>query len=477
MSRYIAVAVLAVIITISLISCAGAPAAKETVAQSRSELPVAVPAASEEPTESPEATESPESVTTSSPAGEPASGEPPAAADGSTGDPAPTPSPKNPDPPTDDRFIYFYPEPEIVVPAAGDAVTAEAAPSVPAPPVADPAADRPAPKKTESVSKPPKGQEVKPAPKPAAKGQEVKPASGGSSGTAKPPATGSNGEDRIEAPMPGIWLPEAVSPSLPVSESPRTPPSRTAAVPAGHTLEVWYPGSGWVYLGDASAQNGLSYETRKLEGEDTLFSFRAKQPGSYILEFSRFDVLGDTFVSDSVAVTVNEPGNTRTGRLRAPDYRSTLPVPADGQKADSRIPSGSDMPAMQDEPALGTVTSPVRAVSPAVPPTGTTGAVPATGTGSLSPDQLLEKTRAALAGGDTAAALGFLDTFFTVALTSLDEGWFLRGQAYEANGPLRNIRRALSAYETLVSAYPDSARWQEADARIRYIKQFYFRIR
>jgi outer membrane protein assembly factor BamD (BamD/ComL family) len=56
---------------------------------------------------------------------------------------------------------------------------------------------------------------------------------------------------------------------------------------------------------------------------------------------------------------------------------------------------------------------------------------------------------------------------------SLDEGWFLRGQAYEANSAARDIRKALGAYQTLVSAFPESSRWNEADARIRYIKQYY----
>jgi len=94
-----------------------------------------------------------------------------------------------------------------------------------------------------------------------------------------------------------------------------------------------------------------------------------------------------------------------------------------------------------------------------------------------NPDELLQKARASLSSGDAATALSQLDSFFGIAVSSLDEGWFLRGQAFEANTSSRDMKKALESYETLTAAYPDSARWKDADARIRYIRQFYFRIR
>lgn len=93
------------------------------------------------------------------------------------------------------------------------------------------------------------------------------------------------------------------------------------------------------------------------------------------------------------------------------------------------------------------------------------------------PDAILKKAQGALASGDAASALTLLDAFFTVAVSSLDEGLYLRGQAYESNGANRDIRKALEAYQTLTQAYPDSPRWKSADERIRYIKQFYQKIR
>ena len=58
-----------------------------------------------------------------------------------------------------------------------------------------------------------------------------------------------------------------------------------------------------------------------------------------------------------------------------------------------------------------------------------------------------------------------------------DEALFLQGQAYEADSPRRNIRKALSCYEILTQTYPLSRFWDAADRRIRYIRRFYFDIR
>lgn len=358
--------------------------------------------------------------------------------------------------PPSERLLYFYPEPDPAFTVAPE----------------------PVPAKTEPVAKPklPATEPTPPAPKKAIvpeKADAKVPASGTEKAVAKDGVV-----DKAKAEvLPGIWDAEPSAPSIPpekasvVPSVPRQPPSRQITIPAGQTLEVWYPGSGWVFLGDASAQNGLGYENRKLDRADTLFTFKALKPGFYILDFSRFDVLEDSFLQDSLAVTVSGQDTVKTGRVRAPDYR------ASGKKADSGaeqvVPISSPPQAVAanrsslvDEPGLS--------VSPA-----STGNAFAQGTGAMpqDPADILKKAETALAAGDSQAALTLLDDFFAAAVTSLDEGWFLRGRAYESNGQNRDVRKALDAYQTLVQAFPDSPRWKEADERIRYIRQFYQKIR
>jgi len=388
-----------------------------------------------------------------------------------------------PAPPPGDKLLYFYPEPETV-----PAIPAPAAPlktEPPKPAIVKTEPPKPAPAKTE---------QTKPAP---AKTEPVK------TGTA---------EKEKEPVMPGIWESEPVSPSVAAQPAP-LPPSRTADLAVGQTLEVWYPGSGWVFLGDASAQNGLGYQTRKLDKTDTLFMFKALKPGNYILNFSRFDVLQDAFAADSLAVTVTDTTLKNQEKVRAPDYRAAaiiqdagkIGAPVAGNQSGTPVGTPSGSPAGIG-PSSGT-TAP-EYINPltgtggraTTKSTGTGSSAPATGgtmsdepgllsavsssapsapppTAGLDAETILTQAKAALSSGDTVKALDLLNSFFGLAVNSLDEGWFVRGQAYEANGPARDIRKALAAYETLVSAYPDSSRWKEADGRIRYIERFYLNIR
>ncbi len=340
--------------------------------------------------------------------------------------------------PSPDKLLYFYPEPDLLVSGIENT-----------PPVSAPVPVKPAPAKT--VSEKTAVPKAVPEKTPPAKAETT------------PPIAVAKTE---VPPVAGIWESEPVAP--PVNpKAVLVPPSRSASVSVGQTLEVLYPGSGWVFLGDASAQNGLGYEKRKLEKTDTLFTFRALKAGNYILNFSRFDVLEDAFSSDSLAVTVSDSDLKRNDTVRSPGYRAAAGTPNAGTSASLSLTAASAAPAsptMIDEPVLK-------------PGTPLSGANPAASVPASDAADLLKKAQTALAGKDPPTALNLLDAYFSVAVASLDEGWFLRGQAYEANSPSRDVRKALDAYETLVSAYPDSLRWKEADARIRYIKQFYQKIR
>jgi hypothetical protein len=387
--------------------------------------------------------------------------------------PAETPVEAEPLPsaPADTKLLYFYPEPETPVapkPVDTPKKNVEVLPkSVPTP-------QKPAVVPEKKVAVPAES-------KPAAS----KPATESKSTSAEKPATaadknakaktddktvaGDKGEKKAEEAPPGIWIAEPAAPAVqPAPEKNTSGPSRSISVAPGQTLEVWYPGAGWVYLGDASAQNGVSYQTRKLDKTDTLFTFRALKEGNYILEFSRYDVLANSFLSDSLAVSVTGSSVKRLDTVRAPDYRAAS-VAAGTDPDGSAAASGTPLAVAETGAVANPAAQPAVATNPAG--TGTAAA------SSVDTQAILEKVKAALAANDPASAQNLLDTFFAAAQEPLDEGLFLRGQAYEANGPARDIRKALAAYETLVATYPESSRWKEADARIRYIRQFYLTIR
>ncbi len=351
--------------------------------------------------------------------------------------PAPEVSELPPQPGRGDTLITFYPEPDLLVP---DALGASQTPA-------------PAAKLSEQ-----KAAETKPA--------DTKPAEQKAAETKAPPASPDPAASLGDS---GIWTSEPTAPAAVPAASKTKTPSRSASLAVGQNLQVWYPGTGWVYLGDASALNGLGYENRKLDKKDTLFSFKALKPGTFTLEFSRYDVLSDSFSEDLLLVTVTEASGKKAETVRAPDYQTLSAVsetaaasePVQTAPAPSASRAVAASASFDDEPSLvagGTGQGTSGKVSPAESPDA---------------DTLLNAAKASLSKGDAAAALASLDSFFAKAVTRLDEGWFIRGQAYEANGPARNVRMALDAYSTLKKAFPDSPLWKDADARVRYIERYY----
>lgn len=382
--------------------------------------------------------------------------------------------------PVEPELDYLYPEPDLVAVAVEEATSPEevreptkaaesaesvdetpAAPapeSAPALPIAKPAPVSP-PVPAASPAAEPGKPPVQLEPAVAAPQETASVQTDNRSDTGLTEAVVSPEQKAVE-PEAELWIEDdRVSEEPPPVERPAVVPSRSVVVPADGILEVWYPGTGWVYLGDASGLVGVAYETRKIDDRDTLFSFRARKTGSYLLEFSRYDVLTDEFIQDALSVTVTDPAPGKRTTVRAPDFIL-------GQEPGVPETAGEEFPedsVLRDEPVLsGPLSDETEAENPPLEQTD---------------DQLLVEVQARLASGDAPGALDILDQFFSRARTRLDEGWFLRGQAYEANSSSRNIRKALDAYDTVVSAYPESIRWKDADERVRYIRQFYFRVR
>ena len=285
--------------------------------------------------------------------------------------------------------------------------------------------------------------------------------------------------------------------------------SRMVAVEEKQRLELTYPGHGWVYVGEQTSQPGLKYEQRKLQDENSIFMFTAEKKGDYILHFSYFDVFTNEFVTDAIAVSVSAARSTAAkAMVKAPDYQSGADSDAAEAQAKKNTQAAASQPSSNSTSNTGTGTTPhtaqaaaeapqtadagsqskiseqamtagtAEAASSAAGNTGdSTGQVPTAASEEvLSSDQLLEKARTAIAAADAGTALTYLDNFFTTAEEKLDEGWFLKGRAYELNGSVRNIRLALDAYKTLTDSFPQSKYWAEADARIRYITGFYINI-
>lgn len=95
---------------------------------------------------------------------------------------------------------------------------------------------------------------------------------------------------------------------------------------------------------------------------------------------------------------------------------------------------------------------------------------------NLSAEKLLTEAEKLYKSKKYEKALQYLDKFFLISVSDFDRAWYLRGKIYEAFSDFTNIKKAKEAYETLVSLYPQSEFWDEAEERIAYINKFYFSI-
>ncbi len=264
--------------------------------------------------------------------------------------------------------------------------------------------------------------------------------------------------------------------------------SRMVAVEEKQRLELTYPGHGWVYVGEQTSQQGLKYEQRKLQDNNSIFMFTAEKKGDYVLHFSYFDVFTNDFITDAVAVSVSAARSSAAkSMVRAPEYKNETEA-AEGTAQTQPGTSGRTAAQQSDRTTgnagaesaaqtaqtgtAGSDRAGTKGVSASVgvstDAAGSAAAVENTAEqeASLTPEQLLESARTAIAAADANAALQYLDRFFAVSTEKLDEGWFLKGRAYELNGSVR----------MLTGSFPQSKYWAEADSRIRYITNFYVNI-
>ena len=182
-------------------------------------------------------------------------------------------------------------------------------------------------------------------------------------------------------------------------------PSRSVVMDKEQYLDIRYPGTGWVYLGEVTKEGNsigtpsLTYFGRRRTSEDTSFTMKSTKPGTTILHFYKQDVLSATFIDDFLEVTITDKVAQNGFRVIAPNYETivpgyqdTIPQPQDfvteiAQEIPQEIPqdtSQNDAPVESSSPvvpsqqqAVATQNKPVTQSAPAISTTAPTTTVPA----------------------------------------------------------------------------------------------------
>ena len=313
-------------------------------------------------------------------------------------------------------------------------------------------------------------------------------------------------------------------------------PSRSVEMYNSQYLDVVYPGTGWVYLGETGENKIMRYFGRKIGTGDTSFTLRSSKAGSTTLHFYKNDILTGEYIDDYLNVKVKDEKSKTADHATAPSYEEYVPPrlssekknaasntsnntensngadvksevesSSNKEKSESSAKSNSTSKTTQnvqtldvtpeDESNVQTLIQTTESTPSASEKAAASKTAAATSstkkssdnakenssnledTTTMSENDILSLAQKSFDNKNYSDTLSYLDDFFDKAVSRVDEGLYLQGQTYESNSEVKNIKKALETYQTLIDNYPNSIDWDKANERITYLKRFYFNIR
>jgi hypothetical protein len=246
-------------------------------------------------------------------------------------------------------------------------------------------------------------------------------------------------------------------------------------VKKGMRFEIPLNGTAWTYIGASGAAEGILYLNRKYEASKVFFAFDPVIVGEYLLEFTRQDVLLDDIETIFVRVIV-DPENGEALASRSPVPASASGITASSSPANGNPPgsAASALPAFSPQPDSLSILS-----AASTPFTDGKNAVPgsaAVGVDALDGPALLKKIQKDLDASAMDSAQAALESYRS-RFPLGEEYLYWSARYYESPGPQRDILKSRALYVQLMEQYPESSRYDAADARIEYIDRRYLEIR
>ena len=291
-------------------------------------------------------------------------------------------------------------------------------------------------------------------------------------------------------------------------------PSRSMTIKKNQYIDITYPGTGWIYLGQKDNKKDFTFFGRKLGGKDTSFTLRAKNPGTYLLHFYKNDPLTNSYIDDYLEVIVENKETSSTEHILAPNYATIVPpkvtITAETRKENKKqnINKTVDENKNKQQKTQEEQTQNVASKKPIdssvktviqtqdaentneIPETSNTQNIietkqeenntqkqPNQNLDKLKESELLALAKKQFTNKEHSNALFTLEKFFEKAVSKIDEGLFLQGQILESKSDVQNIKGAIDSYELIVKSYPASAYWTQANKRTIFLKRFYINIR
>lgn len=302
-------------------------------------------------------------------------------------------------------------------------------------------------------------------------------------------------------------------------------PSRTVYASKNQIINVPYPGTGWVYLGEIESKALVSFKGKTFSGNITNFVLTPQREGKTILHFYKLDAINGKYIDDylEVIITPSLENNLVANSVTAPDYNYEYYLMNDFNKKnsdensdnteeifndDSNVKEKSneqdstvqqndisvvesekenlntkeiaEVEVVEEEPELMFLSDIFDDETESQVDESFDSTVADVTT--IQPDfsdtsDLLAQAKKYYENKEYTNALLSVNKFLETSNEFIDEALYLKGQILEKPFELRNIKDALDCYKIVISSYPQSNLWDKCDERIKYIQRFYFNIR
>mgnify|MGYP003445442361 FL=1 len=295
-------------------------------------------------------------------------------------------------------------------------------------------------------------------------------------------------------------------------------PSRNIKIKNNQFVEINYPGTGWIYLGETERQNNLLFFGRKIQNDNTTFTLKSKKSGTAILHFYKNDSLSGKYIDDYIEVQIENESATDNTPVVSPEYAKIIPpkpiktvqktdeelqknispneedkktqnysapepvekkpLPKEDFDIQTIIKNADNSENYQQKNSLNTNSSNteqnIKDLN-SIQNESTSLSQPQITYNSL--DELFDKAQKAFDEKKYEEALLLVRLFLEESSSRIDEALFLEAQILETKSSVQNIKEAINDYDIIISDWPQSDFWSKAKKRSTYLKRFYIDIR
>ncbi len=256
----------------------------------------------------------------------------------------------------------------------------------------------------------------------------------------------------------------------------------------GDTVDLFFPGRGWVYDRSRSRADGVEFQERFYDEERTEFIFRVFREGFYHLVFSRENMRTGESEREVISLRCSAEG-----KPEYPDGEGTV-LQESARRAGDAIPAGPEE--LSQALAARDISYLLSHYDYLLQAAGGRGDEVSTAAGSeynggeaqafqgpLSPpstELLVEAAEVLLEGRQENESLGILLAAVkngSLEARDLEEVYYLLGKIYESPGPIRDEAVAIGYYRRVVENFPAGEYWYRAKERISYLERHYLQVR